>query len=1293
MSTISGLSPYAAHLVADWLRSGTDQHHQRIVGTMAFVDISGFTALTERLARRGVLGAELMSDTLNQTFAALLAVADADGGDLLKWGGDAVLLLFEGTQHAPRAARAAHRMRAELRGLVRRKELPVSANLRMSIGIHSGAFNLFLVGDPDIHRELIVTGPEITELALLESVSQAGQIGVSAATAALLPSRLLGTEIDRPEVAGARLLRSCPPPVEVPRRAVGARVEVSGTLSPPIRAHLTMAAGESEHRPVTVAFVGFSGSDAVVREQGPEAMAEAVDHVVRTVQHACREHQVTFLESDLDRDGGKILLVAGAPRSAGGDEERMLRTALDIVSGQQVLRLRVGVTRGHVFAGDFGPPFRRTYSIKGDAVNLAARLQGRTRPGGVLAMPEVVAHARAVVETEALEPFTVKGKSLPVRAVEVLGLRKARAAVPSEAAFVGREVERARLRAAIDGTTERRGCVIDLVGEPGIGKSRLVAELGPMPPGLVVLSATSGGYDSGTPYSTFRVLLSSALGLSDRDDPPLVEKRLTDRVRDNAPHLLPWLPLLAVPLDLTMAATAQTRDLDVKFRKNRLEELSVELLACILPTPTLLIVEDAHLMDEASSGILSRLEAETATKPWCLLATRRETPVGYLPDPGGPDYLQITLGPLDPEAAYDLLETSARGSTVRASAFRAMAARAAGNPLFLVSLATAGPRTSDAMDLPESVEDVLISEVDRLDPSDRTLLRYAAVLGTRFDSDLLAEVLPGHVDGRQVAHHLEHFVRPLERGFFEFRHSLMRDVAYAGLPFRLRREMHGRVALALERAPGDPATDADRLSLHFHGAGLHDQAWTYSLLAGEHARERYAYDEAVGYFERAVASASELPHLSSSARSAAYVSLGESRDMTGQSAGAVAAFRRARGFLSDDPVRTADLMYREARVILRTGRFARALGLLTRSMRVLDGTPGSEADAVRARVATRYGFCRHLQGRHREAVVWGRAGVRWAVSSGDESTVAHSYNALHLALGSTDEREERPYGQLALSAYQSLGDLRGQALCLNNLAIDAYRAGRWTEAVGMFDRAAASFKRIGDDANRGNAAYNRGDVLVAQGRYEEALPVLRDALRLARRMDDQELVALALREGARAYAGLGDLARAEGLFDQAGTIFAELHIVAELVPLTAARAEALAMDGQVERALELLGEAQSDAEAMAPSALTRLHRVRAQTLLAAGRSAAAAAEARAGLARGDRGHDGYEPGLLRLALADATAAAAATTATTTENHDPARQSRHEALAALGALGVVRAGGHLLRPPWVDETDQVDRGHQ
>ena len=252
---------------------------------MAFLDLSGFTKLTERLARAGRSGPEELSDILDGTFGALLGSARDDGPDLVKWGGDAVLLLFRGEDHAKHAVRASYWMRQTLREVGQTYATAGRVTLRMSVGIHSGQFHFFLVGDPDLHRELIVSGPGASMTATMEAIAQAGQIVVSDATAELLDPATLGVV-----VPGGRVLRSTlramPDIPDLPQPSGHEDLDVEQLLPPPVRDHLLSASGLSEHRQVAVAFVQFSGTDDLIGTGGGEA-AVGGDGRVRAQRSEC----------------------------------------------------------------------------------------------------------------------------------------------------------------------------------------------------------------------------------------------------------------------------------------------------------------------------------------------------------------------------------------------------------------------------------------------------------------------------------------------------------------------------------------------------------------------------------------------------------------------------------------------------------------------------------------------------------------------------------------------------------------------------------------------------------------------------------------------------------------------------------------------------------------------------------------------------------------------------------------------------------------------------------------------
>jgi tetratricopeptide (TPR) repeat protein len=283
-------------------------------------------------------------------------------------------------------------------------------------------------------------------------------------------------------------------------------------------------------------------------------------------------------------------------------------------------------------------------------------------------------------------------------------------------------------------------------------------------------------------------------------------------------------------------------------------------------------------------------------------------------------------------------------------------------------------------------------------------------------------------------------------------------------------------------------------------------------------------------------------------------SLGDVQELAGETAAAVQSFRRARRLLGTDQVGIANLFFKEARVFQRVGKVPQSLGILSRALRLLDGTQEAAAHAVRSRLATRYSWGRLTQRRYGDALRWATMAAREAEDSGDKSALAHAYNGLHNAHHFAGVTPEIPYGRLALLAYEELGDLGGQGHSSTILGIEALDAGRLTEALGFFDRARQTFGRLGDAANEANATYNQADVLLRQFEYADAEVLLHDALSIARAVEDEELIGLVLRETGRAYVGMGRFADAEPYLDDARNTFTSLGMTEELPLLEAAAA-------------------------------------------------------------------------------------------------------------------------------------------
>jgi class 3 adenylate cyclase/tetratricopeptide (TPR) repeat protein len=1160
--------PYLPQLVVDWGREHPDARLAVVPGSLVSLDISGFTALSERLQAKGRVGAEELILLISGVFEGLIAIAHRHGGDVLKFRGDALLLLFAGDGHELRACRAASAMQwlIEETGETMSSVGPVT--LRMATGIYTGDCHFFLVGST--HRELVVTGPAATGVVKLEDAAESGEVLVSAATAEALDAAWLVGERD-----GASLVSVPPEPSSgLPVEIDVAEDDLEPFIPEPLRRHLALEAGEGEHRTVTVAFLNFSGVDGLLREEGAEAVFQELELLGRSVSDAAAELGVTWLESDVDVNGGKFYLVAGAPTSGGDDEERMLRALKVILQTPTRLTLRAGANRGPAFAGDVGAVTRRTYAVMGDTVNLAARLTGRAEAGAILASADVLERSRTRLETSH-EPFLVKGKDRPVVAYTVGAPAGVREQAVEQLPLVGREDELEALRGAVDAARVRQFQLVELVGEPGIGKSRLIAELKTLALGFQQLETRCEAYESSNAFFSVRSLLRPLAGITPDQTAEAAGAQLAPFIQTVMPDLAPWLPLLAVPFRAEVPSTPETDEIDAAFRRDKLHDVVSQFMTRVLLMPTLIVVEDVHWIDDASGFLLRHLAASSMPRPWLVCMTRRPEGEPFAVDGHG---TQLALGPLPEEQAASLALAAAGDLALSELQLETLTERAGGNPLFVRELVGASRAGAGTDVLPETVETLLTSRIDRLDPADRLLLRYASVVGPRFDVDLLDEILvdepvePGDLERWQ---RLSEFVERETSEALRFRHDLFRAMAYEGLSFRRRREIHGKVGVALEGRGGDAAL----LSLHFLAAGEHEKAWSYSVEAGRRAQAQYANVVAAELFGRALAAAAELPGLDSAEVGAILESLGDVASLFAGYERAEDAYRRALELASGELVVCTRLMRKVGVTAERLGRreeglewFDRAIGLLDDG----DDRPGALENRVELEIA--YAGSLYYQSQFDECIEWGERAVAHAEEAGLDSEVAHASYILSLASAQAGRPEPR-YEQRALEIYDRTGDLVGHGILLNNLGLQAFEAYRWDEAVDSYGRAAELSQRAGDVTSVARVHVNEADVLAERGLLEEAEQRLRDALRVWRAAGYALAIGITESNLGRALARAGRGEEARALLTEARATFTELGNPAWAAEATARIAESHVVAGEHREALETAMAALEEARA------------------------------------------------------------------------------------------------------------------
>jgi class 3 adenylate cyclase/tetratricopeptide (TPR) repeat protein len=1066
------LAPYSPRVLRAW--PGTLPGHLSVEGTLVFADVSGFTRLTERLARRGKVGAEEMVTTISDVWAALLA--SEDDGDVLKFAGDALLLFYRGGDHARRACRRALAMQQELARVGRIERAGGVVRLRMSIGINSGLFHMFAVGDD--HVELLVLGEAASGTIDMEAAAGPGQVLVSDETARQAVGARLGKRI-----AGGNVLRSVPSASTAPPQAAPTEQSPGRFVAPALRARLTEM--EHEHRWAAVAFAQLGGVDRMLAEDGPAKTFALLQGFTSDVMKDLDDHGVLLTSCDVVRDGAGFMMTAGVPDANADDATRMLRVARRLVTAEPGLPVRVGVNAGNVFVGDVGPPFRRAFVTMGDTTNLAARVMGRAQWGQTLATRFALEPSDGFV-TKPLDPFRVKGKRRPVEASIVEGIKEPTTSARPVGPLVGRDRELSALLEAVADVRDGHGRVVEVVGDEGSGRSRLVAEARDLSEDLDWVIVACDPFERTSTYHTARNLLRRIFGVpldASRSD---AGARLREVVERTASHLLPWLPLLAVPFDAEVVATPQASEVAERYRRVRTHQAVTDLLEASVDRPLAVVVEDAADIDDASAELLATLLGRIGAQPWLAVVTRTADTGGLHRGRGYRAGL-IELEPLDEGAATELAKKLAETTPVPQHLIPEMVARSGGNPLFLSEL-VAGV-AGDTM--PHTVEGIVAARIDGLAPRDRQTLRYLSVLGERFDESLVDEILSDlgvSSDDAGLWSRLAGYIGRDER-HFAFINPLLRQVAYEGLSFSWRREIHSRVADALERR------DGDAVAVHLLRAERWEEAWGAGRQAGDRARTAGANAVAAELYGLALEAAHHIDPRPAEVVEVAHRA-GMSWGRVGIPERALEAYGVAIAAATDDAERLL-LAARRAGIHENAGRFPQALGLYAKAMSEAELLEDPDArHRTLAVLHAGYASTRHRQGRRSEAIEHAQVAVTHAEAGGDRETLAYLYHLLDRIHTAAGNREEAlAHRDAALPIFAELGDLAAQGTVLHDLAADAHRGGRLEEATWLYERAIDARTRAGDVVRAAASVNALGEVELALGFVDEAAPHFTDALR------------------------------------------------------------------------------------------------------------------------------------------------------------------------------------------------------
>jgi class 3 adenylate cyclase/tetratricopeptide (TPR) repeat protein len=957
---------------------------------------------------------------------------------------------------------------------------------------------------------------------------------------------------------------------------------------------------EGERRVVTMLFCDVVGSTAMAETLDPEDWTEIMNGAFERMTAPIERYEGTLARLM----GDAIFAFFGAPTAHEDDPERAVAAGLEIIEGvapyREELRgrgldlnVRVGINTGAVVVGQVGSEVRVEYTAMGDAVNVAARMEQTAEPGTVQITAET---HRLVAERFEVEPrgeIPVKGKAEPVTAYRVLGTTGPTAHAFPASPLVGRHHEMDMLRSAVDDALDGRGQLIFLIGDAGLGKTRLIEETRTYWATRRPQGSRIGGdirrmwetwrcasYDTARPYAQYRRMLARLAGIADTDPPDLVRVKLARTVEPEAaqwlePHMRVWRSLFGVP-------EPGEEPLEGEAFRSAIMELVPASTRQFGSEPRLMIFEDLHWCDEASMDLLIETAKVVEDQPSLFL-------FAFRPDRHAPSWrlkqwvetelphrsADIRLGPLPDEDAAELIDRllPQGDGAVRDRILE----RTEGNPLFLheMTAAVAGVgRPTDEEAIPVTLQALITARLDTLDQETRRTLQLASVIGRSFSEPILGVVAGDGLELRARLSTLERLgliaeiARTPEREF-AFHHSLTQDATYATILKRDRRELHGKVAEALERLSADRLDEvAALLARHFEEAGDDERTLRYATAAGDQAARLYANAEAVTHYRVAIAAAGRLGEAKEPLHHL-FPNLGRSLELSGRFHEAAETYEAMRALASETGGRAAEL--------------GAAMALTT-----LYATPTPMFDAAQGRAAIQdtIDLARQLGERGAESkALWNLMNLD-AFGGGDQGeAVRAGQRSLAIARELGDRRQMafalddlwRPYAALgdlaaarasleeARAIWRELGNLPMLSGNLASASSVARFAGDDDEALALAEEGGAVAAGIDNLWGRAYALMNRYDIEMDRGQIGLAMAGMREAIELAEQSGFLAPQATARSTLALAYAYLGDLERARGLVDVA------LDVATERLPpaiswVRRAKAELHLMTGELDEA-------------------------------------------------------------------------------------------------------------------------------
>jgi class 3 adenylate cyclase/predicted ATPase len=925
---------------------------------------------------------------------------------------------------------------------------------------------------------------------------------------------------------------------------------------------------EGERRRVTILFADVSGFTAMSEKMDPEEVFRLMNRCFERLGNVIERHEGT-----VDKFiGDSVMALFGAPIAHENDPERAVRAALDMQreltdfakelaeQAGVALRMRIGLNSGVVIAGAVGSDQKRQYTVMGDAVNLASRIESAAKPGGVLVTETIYRQTHRRFQFEAWEPIRVKGKEQPVPVYEVVGVKSVERETwgVERGSFVGRLAELQTLMDALDHAMTGKGRIVHVVGEAGIGKSRLLEEsiqsIADRP--TVCLRGECHAGESHIAYQMWRQILGQLCGIEDNDSEEQQKNKVAETLMAIDPDLSEWLPYLADVLGLPRAEGTDA------LTAKRVTQQAVRhvVLALAEKHGLVLIADDTQWADPLSLELLTLLMNDVPSSRWLFIAAQR--PDSRLKFQNGVTLLNLKS--LSQEECAQLVSTVLGADNVPPSLCNLIVVRSGGSPFFVVELIHALVETGalkregqsvngstgqwvltqdlGEIQLPETLEAVITARIDRLAPDVKRALQYAAVIGRQFPVPVLQKVTGLNGAMSSYLSQLENAefiveVSPPPLWEYGFQQALTQEVAYEMMLLQRRRQYHEYVARAMEEIYADRLDErAESLAYHYARSDNRAKAIEYLIQAGEKSLRLFATANAKAFFTDALSTLHQLPPHEreqwTNDEMRCLEALGDVATLTGDYAEALKQYQQVLDTEhatrhTPHATRIAVLKRKIGNVHTRRADFAEAVRWLREALSEVENGEGDESGREVAKIWSELAAVSFRLGYYAEAAEQAARGLEQAewVNSRKEigdcclvlGVVQHSAGSY----ASADQHLRR-----SLQIREELGDVVGIASALNNLGNLASDRGNYREAEEFYRRSYEMRAKMAHNEGMSAALVNRGNVAFNLGKYADAERHYQQALDIAERIGNTHTATFARLNLGRSQLGQGKTERA-----------------------------------------------------------------------------------------------------------------------------------------------------------------------